>query len=464
MVNSLKASCFNIAQPVGEKVLLYNTYTTSAAILDSSFYKKVFAQGKEGDKDSMQALIKMGFLVSESIDEFVMLEDLWKTSANTLEDSMETILVAPTMLCNARCYYCFERGQEKEDQAVKLAHMDKEMIDRLIIFICEKCDGKRLGIHWFGGEPLLAQEEIEYFMSKLNEKGISVYSHMTTNGSLIDEKVIKRMKRWNIRKLQITVDGIGEKYNCIKNYRSNSREDYFDKVMKNIEKSLEADIKVNLRVNFNPENLLEAVKTIEYLMERFKSQKNCFVYAAPITDMNVKAVTESFGEEHPYYRLMKLTEKYERYNFAVLSESGKEVYYDAFNDKNVSISNKNMLLLKNLHLAPIPIPCMAVTKKSYVVDPLGYFYRCHRLLGRGEKFASGKLLEDGTYVSLSKTQYFDEIIFPYEECKSCSVAPLCMGGCKANRLLYEKKFVCCHVKGIVNRLILDYVAKINNHN
>lgn len=456
----LKASQFNMVQPFNRKQLLYNTYTTSAVILDQSFYRKVFVKNKAADSESMKALQQMGFLVDEDLDEIEMLKEIWRTSAKSLDDTMDTILIAPTMLCNARCYYCFEQAEAKGCKPNAQIHMNKCMMNQLVEFICEKCTGKKLGIHWFGGEPLIAQKEIEYMTNRLREKGIEVYAHMTTNGSLIDEKVIKRLKHWNVQKLQITIDGIGDKYNRIKNYRSNPRKDYFTRVMKNIEDSLAADIKVNLRANFDPENLSESLETIEYLMERFKGYSNCFIYAAPITDINVKAVTEEFKGEHPYYRLMRLTKRYQRYNFAIVSEAGEEIYHDAFNDKQVPVGNKNMVILKNKHLAPIPLPCMAVTKKSYAVDPAGFFYRCHRLLGKGEMYASGKLI-DGEYVSLEKEAYFDEVVFPYEECKHCPVAPLCMGGCKANRLLYEKRHVCCHVKAIVNQLIKDYINEVN---
>ena len=84
-------------------------------------------------------------------------------------------------------------------------------------------------------------------------------------------------------------------------------------------------------------------------------------------------------------------------------------------------------------------------------------------LAGGETYASGKLV-DGEYVSLEKEAYFDEVNFPYEECRHCSVEPLCMGGCKANRLLYEKRHVCCHVKAIVKQLIKDYINEVNPSN
>ena len=141
---------------------------------------------------------------------------------------MKSITIAPTMSCNARCYYCFENGSTK-------GNMSYEVAKQLVKFIDENCIERKLAISWFGGEPLLAVNTIDYITKELTKRGIEISSTITSNGSLVNNEIIKKFKKWNVRRIQITVDCIGEEYNKIKNYQGELNKKAFDLVESNID-------------------------------------------------------------------------------------------------------------------------------------------------------------------------------------------------------------------------------------
>jgi len=103
-----KVSNFNIVLPFKEKkYFIYNTRTTSSIIVDDSFYQNLyFNRVIEKNSDELQ-LRAMGFIVDAGINELDALKNLWNISKCKVDTSLKTILIAPTMNCNANCYYCF---------------------------------------------------------------------------------------------------------------------------------------------------------------------------------------------------------------------------------------------------------------------------------------------------------------------------------------------------------------------
>jgi uncharacterized protein len=121
--------------------------------------------------------------------------------------------------------------------------------EKIIAFL-KKMD-LRNGIYltWFGGEPLLNQQWMDYFADCLKKEKISFTSFMITNGSKINEEVICKMRDcWNIKSIQITLDGTFEEYIKRKNYIVQD-EFVYDRILQNIKSLSRADIFVQIRLN-----------------------------------------------------------------------------------------------------------------------------------------------------------------------------------------------------------------------
>lgn len=95
----------------------------------------------------------------------------------------------PTFRCNQNCKFCFVDARVKR----KGYHeMNKEEIDRFIKIV-QKLKIFRFSI--LGGEPFL-YENLGYILKRLSEADI--YTTLTTNGTILDKKMINLMKELNV--------------------------------------------------------------------------------------------------------------------------------------------------------------------------------------------------------------------------------------------------------------------------
>lgn len=139
----MKKSIFNISQQIEEGVLLYNTFTTSLVELSDEIYKIIFVE-ENFSLPEVSALYSMGFLVDDTYDEIKAMENIRRDVVKNSSEKIANIIIAPTLECNAHCYYCFENGYRK-------GKMTQETADSLIQFLVQHWNGEKLGITWFGG-------------------------------------------------------------------------------------------------------------------------------------------------------------------------------------------------------------------------------------------------------------------------------------------------------------------------
>lgn len=434
----MKESIFNISQLSNNKIVLYNTFTTSLVELSQYLYHAIFTE-KNFSLPEVSSLFNMGFLVDDSCDELQTMENLRCGVIENSSKKIANIIIAPTLECNAHCFYCFENGYRKGKMTIETA-------DALITFLVKNWNGTKLGITWFGGEPLLASDIIEYISQKLNESGVVYTCKITTNGSLFTKEIAeKAINSWNVEKVQITIDAIGDEYNRIKNF-DNEYEDAFSLVIKNIESALLLGIKIKIRINFDPKQQKKALDTMNYLLMRFNHSDCLKIYFAPIDadDEIVKNISNEFNEydEHPYISLIKFGRKHHLYRgFPDMEDDEMNHEYDVCG------------LLKKLKIYPSPINCYATCPNVFSIAPNGDIYKCHRALGRKE-YASGNIRTgieiNGAY------KFFCNTDLTYEECSTCPILPICQGGCKINARLYSGKEACAPSKAIIKDLILLY--------
>ena len=218
------------------------------------------------------------FLVPESAPEsqtYLELKEILVVKEE-LPRGITHYVILPTTTCNARCFYCFEQG-------MRYRKMSQKTVEDTLRFILEHkpTDKKQIHIHWFGGEPTCAPENIDRICEGLTEAGIEYTAEMTSNGSLFTEELAKKAaEKWKIRKIQITLDGMAEEYAKRKNY-SRAVRNPFETVIRNIRHLLDADIHVMIRLNVDENNLGEIYQVIDFLKETFSGEekKKLLVYA-----------------------------------------------------------------------------------------------------------------------------------------------------------------------------------------
>ena len=262
-----------IREDTPDGVLLGNTFTGEAALL-SNEEKEAFDNPAAAEKSRLEMLIRRGYIIPETIDEkkrvlqlrsvFMMQEDR--------KNYIDHYKILTTTGCNARCFYCYEKGIRHEDMTEKTA-------EKLVQFIDEHRGGKNVVLSWFGGEPTLGTGCIEYICRRMNELDIPYESSMISNGYLFDEEMADQAESlWKLKNIQITLDGTEDVYNRTKAY-VHATDNPFERVLRNIGLLLDRGITVNIRLNLGIYNAENLNLLVEDLYQRFGKRKNLKVYA-----------------------------------------------------------------------------------------------------------------------------------------------------------------------------------------
>ena len=254
-----------VQQPVDDGVLLYNTLTCSLVLLTPDEAADITAQ---------QELIDRWFLVPQGHDDQKLCRQVRQMAA-LLKPPAKAITgytILTTTGCNARCFYCYEKG-------TKPVTMTAETADKVVRYIVKHRGNKPVVLHWFGGEPLVNVKVIDLICTELSEQGVTFHSSMISNGYLMDADMVQRAKDlWQLQRVQITLDGMEQTYNRVKAYVYQGV-NAFERVLQNIGMLTAAGIRVNIRLNVDKYNIKEMAALVELLHQRFGTNEHLTVYS-----------------------------------------------------------------------------------------------------------------------------------------------------------------------------------------
>jgi radical SAM protein with 4Fe4S-binding SPASM domain len=235
-------------------------------------------------------LIESMFLVPEDKDECAYYESIAKMMRHFMQPKgVIGYTILPTLGCNARCVYCYEEGY-------KQVTMTPEIAEQTLRFILNTRSKDKITINWFGGEPLLCQGIIDHICDRLRKEDIPFQSVIITNGSLITPETIDKMKNlWNLKRVQISMDGAEPDYIARKRYYADS--DQYHSVMNAIDRLSEAGIAVALRVNVEESNWPGIPQFMSDLKEHVAHKENVYVYFSPLMHVRAGQDDLAFWEE-----------------------------------------------------------------------------------------------------------------------------------------------------------------------
>ena len=259
---------FVVEQPVDEGLLLYHTMTKAMLLLtpeEAETYKTT--------PNVLPQLVEQWFVVPQDHDDRLLSRQI-RNVARMLEKKSTAITsytILTTTDCNARCFYCYELGRPR-------VPMSKETAERTADYIIRHSQGKKVLLHWFGGEPLYNKSVITLICTKLKSAGIDYSSEMTTNGYLFnDNRLAEAKELWKLKKVQITLDGTEQIYNRCKAYIYKDVNAY-RQVINNIHKLKDAGINVCIRFNIDVHNADNLSELANELKEEFCDPKGISVY------------------------------------------------------------------------------------------------------------------------------------------------------------------------------------------
>ena len=369
--------------PVDEGVLIHNLLTKELVLLTKEEY--------EGRLES-EYLRKQWFVVPAELcekglsDKVRWVEQIRRSKNKTINGY--TILT--TSDCNARCFYCFELGWKRMPMSTETAH-------QVVEYIKNNCGGKRVKIGWFGGEPLFNQAPMDIISQGLRDAGIEYASSMITNGYLLDETAIEKAKNlWNMKRLQIALDGTEQVYNKIKAYIYKDGKSAYQVVMRNIGLALDAGLYISIRLNMDMSNHANLMELVDELAQRFKGKGGLSIYAHHLFKVGTASAQLYSAEEwiRRENAMDSLEQKIESYGLQTKGGVPKGI--------------------KTNH-------CMADNDGAVVIQPSGALSCCEHC---SEKEVYGHILSDEK--NMDEIRSWKEQIPEVPECATCFYYPNCL--------------------------------------
>ncbi len=407
------------------KRYLYHNFTKVLAATDEavpalSREARFDAAAVSSDKN-LTWLVEQRFLVPEQKDETAEYVGFCKVARliKLKRTGYTGFTILPTTACNARCVYCYEQG-------MKYVTMTEETVAQAIAFIKKVRDpDKKLTFRWFGGEPLMGEKIIDKICAALREEDIDFRSTMVSNGSLINDKIIKKMiDDWHLDSIQITLDGVEDEYNRRKNYYFNYDSAYWH-VLSRIKMVNDAGIRLNIRVNIDEGN-------VGGVSEMFEDVKN-FISKPELVTVDLAPLFDLQSSEEG----LAIWDK----SFTVSDELAEHGFRKAghYNFRNARF---------NFCMADMPY-------RSVVISPEGKLYNCEHLPGQESE---GDVWNGFTNTALIKER--DSVESPREKCVGCTFLPECttFSHCPNSRV--DCRFACQkHMDRMLDRMIPYYLSE-----
>ena len=416
VINGYRLNKFVIKADVQDGCMLYNTTTGGL----------VFIHEADDLRESLDKLRDMYFYVPIAFDEVSWVDTLRATKCSTSKGIINGFTIFTTMDCNARCFYCYEKGQPRVAMTPKIANDVAE-------FIIKESSNKPVDIRWFGGEPLVNIDAIDIICNKMAEHGVRFRSTMISNGLLFADSIISKAKNaWKLKSVQITLDGTKEVYQRTKSYQGAVGNE-FERVIDNIHRLTKAKIRVTIRLNQGLYNTPDLLDLVGFLSISFKDNKLVSVYNSLLFNEDVESEVQL--ENDRYRRFKVLQDK--------IIKSGLYI--------NVPLNRR----LRYSH-------CMADSDSSIIITPTG-------VIGKCEHFANhhsiGHIYD--SQFNHSEIKRWKERHQPTRKCFDCPLYPQCVQikMCPVERKLCSLTRCENKIELIQRALVKEYesfISKTNN--
>lgn len=188
------------------------------------------------------------------------------------KDKKPVVVWNMTRRCNLRCVHCYAQARDIEFENELSTEEGKALIDDLASF------GSPV-ILFSGGEPTL-RKDLSELAAYAREKGMRAV--ISTNGTLIDRNMAKKLKDVGLSYVGVSLDGIRET-----NDKFRGMKGAFDAALRGLHNCQEEGIKVGLRFTINKQNVKD-IPAIFDLLEEEKIPRICFyhlVYAGRGSEM-----------------------------------------------------------------------------------------------------------------------------------------------------------------------------------
>ena len=294
--------------------------------------------------------------------------------------------------------------------------MTAEIVSKVIEFIKKKASGnpnlKRLNVKWFGGEPLLHLDIIRKVSKELigycNSLGIVYDAGIITNGSLLTAAVCEELKQLQVKKAQITIDGLEEDYCRNKGTLNTSFKAAIDNICYACER-----LSISIRINIPNNDAHKAISVTDYLFKEKSLFGKVGIYFAFVRNYENCSTNDDYKLFSPEY-IKWLAHMIENYNWRKQS------------------NNKSTVKATS---------CASIRISNYCIGPKGELYKCEHCIGVPEQ-SIGNVFQ-GEFFNKYERDYMDTLSSGKRpQCLKCKYLPICMGGCANDTVEQRTGFDC----------------------
>lgn len=365
-----------------------------------------------------------------------------------LDRNLQRLCLQVTQSCNFRCKYCVY-SDTYTHRAHNVQNMDwntaKESIDFLID---HSQDSLSIGVGFYGGEPLLEYELIKKCMdyTASNVKGKMLSFNLTTNGSLLNEKMVQQFLKYNT-KITISLDGPKDIQDTNRTFANG--EGTFDTVTNRIrnlcKKYPQLRENLNYSMVFDPNNSFSCIDNfVSYDEELFEG-----------TSVMSSMITGYYRKDRVNYTETFLSEwEYSKFNY-MLYLIGK--LSDKYDSKIMKMSFPDIIsIMKTTRERFAPLgevehhsgPCVPGQLRLFVSSE-GEFYPCEKVSENSKIMNIGNISNGFNYDKVKQLLNIGELT--ENECKNCFAIRNCSlcamtadtGNDEENSLSRELKLNAC---------------------
>lgn len=346
-------------------------------------------------------LVSKKILVKDSIDERGIVSGTYNKAVNN--NSGFKLIINPTLNCNFRCWYCYESHLADTKMDTHTISSIKNAIKELMSIY------PKFELSFFGGEPFLEFNSIvlpliEFVDHVSQELGTDYIITFTTNGFLITEEIVNRLKPYKIGLSQITLDGGPEYHNVT---RKNKKANTFAMIVSNIKRLIRANMPVVLRINATKENIRSAFEIPLYFNDLKDNEK-----------MLLQILVQQVWQDAKNDILDSILELYEEF-----IKIGIAPWHRRFN-----------------YITDI---CYGDSAHSCVINYDGKIFKC-TALDFDKKYVESEITADGKLNF--KDSFFRKLELKKKNpnCINCRIRPICNGGCYKTVLQAKDEDYCLY--------------------
>ena len=405
-----KPSNYNIFSDIlneDNERIVFNTFSTKKLIISEYLYKSLANNYLyEIPNSVINKLLELNLIVHKDKNEIDLLLDENISESNSDYSLYQAI--QPSANCQLGCYYC---GQKHEKNNLSNI-LSNKIIDRIIDKLNSNKSLKSLSIGWFGGEPLIAINELEYISEKLitycSANNIDYSAKIATNGVSLNVENFNKLVKNKVDHIEITIDGTKEFHDSHRYYKNGKGS--YERIIKNLiaifnlKNFNSAQSKIFIRCNIDEKNFDNVEELINELVRNKFEKKIHMFYLAPIY---------SWGGNNAHENsLKKIT--YSKYEIKWL----KQLLENGFPVKLIPNRKK--------------VVCLSVDKNSEFIDTYGNIHNCTET-SLSDIYKNEYIIDNIIDPSKRKEDTLSRWNFELKNetysCYSCKFLPICGGAC-----------------------------------